>query len=451
MFFGQQQSDELASDPPRKGGYSGRFDILSRETADDDDGEWIVQDNKRRRRSTGGTFNSKSLKELNIGQAITKAEFKAMSTDDKLVTLFELMSSLGTIDARMTTVENNVHNINKHVSSHTNRLKLLEYKSIDSEARNRRNNLIFRGISETNENEDCETIIHGFLRDRLGLDFIPVIQRAHRLGNPRGRRRFMRGSIRGQSQPPRPIIACFRDYGDIEVILGNATKLKDTQFGINKDFPKEIIEARSKLWPFYKAERAKNPGASVYIGFPAKLVVRGSVIKDEFPDWYNVLRGSKCNTDSEVINTSPAPEPNTHQSSAQLPSFNTSHTSETDDDMRDMEIEIEHPDTEPDEPAKQVNGASPTNTTLAVTCDKNSPSSISSASANNQTSQHSEYDEAMVRLSGHLSKIGKAQSKKPTVDTRTRASSVPARSRKKQAVISEGNDPPITRNAKAKD
>ena len=50
---------------------------------------------------------------MNVGQNITKAEFKAMSTDDKLVTLFELMSSVGTIDARMTTVENNVYNMNK--------------------------------------------------------------------------------------------------------------------------------------------------------------------------------------------------------------------------------------------------------------------------------------------------------------------------------------------------
>ena len=241
-----------------------------------------------------------------------------------------------------------------------NRLKLLEYKSIDSKARNRRNNLIFRGIPETNENENCESIIHNFVRDRLGLDIIPVIQRAHRLGNPRRQRRFMRGNIRDQSQPPRPIISCFRDYGDIEVILGNATKLKNTLFGINKDFPKEIIEARSKLWPLYKAERAKNPDASVYIGFPAKLVVRGSGIKDEFPDWYIVLRGSRCKTDLKVTNTSPSPESNTHQSSAQLPSFNSTHTSETNDDLCDMEIESEHLDTDQDEPAGQVNGESPT-------------------------------------------------------------------------------------------
>ena len=64
------------------------------------------------------------------------------------------------------------------------------------------------------------------------------------------------------------------------MIIGAANKLKNTPYGINKDFPKEITSARSQLWPLYKTERAKNTDASVYIGFPAKLVVRGRVV------WY---------------------------------------------------------------------------------------------------------------------------------------------------------------------
>ena len=36
------------------------------------------------------------------------------------------------------------------------RLKLLEYKSIDAEARNRRHNLILRGFPDTLGEEDCE-------------------------------------------------------------------------------------------------------------------------------------------------------------------------------------------------------------------------------------------------------------------------------------------------------
>ena len=72
-------------------------------------------------------------------------EFKAMSTDEKLVKLFELMTTTNAMNARVISLENNVQKVNRHVSSNTDRLKLLEYKSIDSEARNRRNNLVFRG------------------------------------------------------------------------------------------------------------------------------------------------------------------------------------------------------------------------------------------------------------------------------------------------------------------
>ena len=80
------------------------------------------------------------------------------------------------------------------------------------------------------------------------------------------------------------------------MIIGAANKLKNTPYGINKDLPKEITSARSQLWPLYKTERAKNPDASVYIGFPAKLVARGRLVKDLFPDWFTVLRDSRCET-----------------------------------------------------------------------------------------------------------------------------------------------------------
>ena len=71
----------------------------------------------------------------------------------------------------------------------------------------------------------------------------------------------------------RPIIVNFRDYEDVEIILENAKKLKGTNFGINRDYPKEIVSARSKLWPEYKKAREENSKGDVYIGYPAKLIV----------------------------------------------------------------------------------------------------------------------------------------------------------------------------------
>ena len=146
----------------RIGGHSGRFDILANELSDDDAGR-IDKRSKRRRRSTGGTFNNntgdsfaESAGRSNLLQSVTTTEFKAMSADDKLVTLFELMSSVGNVKARVVSVENRVTTIDKQITTNANRLKLLEYKSIDAEARNRRNNLIFRGIDETMNEDDDE-------------------------------------------------------------------------------------------------------------------------------------------------------------------------------------------------------------------------------------------------------------------------------------------------------
>ena len=49
------------------------------------------------------------------------------------------------------------------------RVDVLAYKSIDSEGRQRRNNLIFYGIEE-GYNENCSDVLSTFLGDKLSLD-----------------------------------------------------------------------------------------------------------------------------------------------------------------------------------------------------------------------------------------------------------------------------------------
>ena len=156
--------------------------------------------------------------------------------------------------------------------------------------RSRRNNLIFRGFSEVVGNDDCVSIIQNFLSDQLDMQDV-TIQRAHRLGSLRGS--GIRPGYVGQRRKNRPIIVCFRDYKDVQEILAKAHTLQGTEFGINRDYPDEIVKARSRLWGDYKAEKPKYPRGKVYIGFPAKLVVAGEVVRDEFPDWQGVLKGSR--------------------------------------------------------------------------------------------------------------------------------------------------------------
>ena len=64
------------------------------------------------------------------------------------------------------------------LNSYNDRLKLLEYKSIYIEARSWRNNILFRGIPKSSD-EDCKRVFLNILEDKLGVDKLLVIERAH--------------------------------------------------------------------------------------------------------------------------------------------------------------------------------------------------------------------------------------------------------------------------------
>lgn len=211
----------------------------------------------------------------------SKDEFKSLSTDGKLVTLFDMMWHVRGLSLR---VDRSVHRDRQHIDENTRRIKVLEYKSIDAEARSRRNNLIFRGVAESSDAyENCEQQIKTLLRDKLEVDPDScVIQRAHRLGR----------KIRGATGA-RPLIVCFRDYSSIDAILQSAHKLRNTRVSVNRDYPAEISTARSKLWPSFKDAKRNNPRGSVKLVYPAKLIVNGRVEQDEFPDWNDIMSGRR--------------------------------------------------------------------------------------------------------------------------------------------------------------
>lgn len=169
--------------------------------------------------------------------------------------------------------------IGQQIDAHTCRLTLLEYKSVDLEARSRRNNLIFGGIAE-DRNENCIRTIQTFVKDHLNIEYSPTISRAHRLG------RYDRNSTR-------PIIVCFVDSCDTEYIISVANRLKGTDYHINRDFPQEITNARRTLWPIYKDLRKNYPNSKISIVYPAKIIKDGSVYADMFPQWSLAMQGSR--------------------------------------------------------------------------------------------------------------------------------------------------------------
>lgn len=233
---------------------------------ENEDGGWRTQLRKRRRKETG---------------SVDIETFSVMTTDEKLLALFSKLSAVenkqSSFNMIMAPTHEKVEILEDCVNIQARKLKMLSYRSLDLEARSRRNNMIFRGLADGN-NENCTELIVNFLKDEMQVDVsAEQIVRAHRLGSlARSRAKYM--------VTRRPLIVAFRDYAVIELIMGSAKCLKGTFFRIERDYPTEIADARQRLWPKCKAERVKYPRSRVSIVYPAKLVRNGKTIVDEFPD-----------------------------------------------------------------------------------------------------------------------------------------------------------------------
>lgn len=227
-------------------------------------------------------------KRANTG-SVDSDTFSSLTSDEKLGVIFNKLINIEHKQTQLETLERSLNStrvvlsdMGSELDIHTKMLKVLNYKSLDLESRNRRKNLIFRGLFE-NINENCRELIYEFLEDQLQLsdakDSI-VIDRAHRVGK-RKTRAFAR----------RPIIVALRDFEDTEQILSRGYLLKGSRFGIDRDYPMEINRARGLLWN--RCKELKRAGKNVTLQYPAKLVLDGKVIENAFPDWYDSLKGHR--------------------------------------------------------------------------------------------------------------------------------------------------------------
>lgn len=149
-------------------------------------------------------------------------------------------------------------------------------KMVDLEARSRRNNLIFYGIPETEE-ENCEDKLIQFLKEKLKVEISPTaVQRAHRLGKPRSR-----NNIGNLAFTPRPMIVLFSDFKQKEMIRKQRFELQ-RPFGISEDLPIEIRRARKSLENVIKD--LKSQGKKVAIIYPCRLLINGQIDKTTHVD-----------------------------------------------------------------------------------------------------------------------------------------------------------------------
>ncbi|CAG2195334.1 unnamed protein product [Mytilus edulis] len=136
----------------------------------------------------------------------------------------------------------------------------LNERQLDLQTRSMRENLIFTGIpmyDESEQSEETEKIIENFMTVELKMETLPKFHRAHRFGkkftekNPDGSIKFV----------TKPIVCRFVNFKQRELVRKAARELKDTKYGINEQFPKEINDRRKALWPHFQEARRQRKKA----------------------------------------------------------------------------------------------------------------------------------------------------------------------------------------------
>ena len=232
---------------------------------------------KRKKLSSGGSSDVANMNELKEEVKNIKEFLKKI--DGKLECLAELKEEISsvaknvekiwqkveTIEKRCDRMEEKVNRLEESDKKCQDMLRKLEERSIDLEARSRRNNLMFYGVRE-GEKEDCEVVIKRILSDSCQIRDV-VIERAHRTG-------------KGSPGNPRPIIVKFLDF-NAKMRVQKAKRRLPQQVRVGDDLPWAVREAQRKLVPECKA--AREEGKHAYVAYPARLVIEGREVGTERP------------------------------------------------------------------------------------------------------------------------------------------------------------------------
>lgn len=167
-------------------------------------------------------------------------------------------------------------------------------KLLQQESQNRKNNLIFRGVEESNgASEDTEEKIYEILEKDMKLKNARqiMIEYAYRIYTKK------EGLVR-------PIIVKFLSLKHRQTVLLNRTKVADKNLGIFEDYPAEITANRQQLWPIFKAAKGMSEFTSVRLKLD-KLYVNGKLFTtdnlNELPPSLHAEKRATKFTDQTVV------------------------------------------------------------------------------------------------------------------------------------------------------
>ena len=173
----------------------------------------------------------------------------------------------------MKTAKDDLKDVQKTCNQLERDSKTMKEKMVDLESRSMRENLMFYGIPEGGDGENCDELVKNVCKDVLKLtdsDRI-LFDRVHRVG----------AKTRTKA---RPIVAKFHYYHERETVRKRAFEYSDVlkldNKGISAQLPKQLRDARKPLYPAMK--RAKEEGKNVrFVG--NKLYIEGEEYVEPTP------------------------------------------------------------------------------------------------------------------------------------------------------------------------
>lgn len=172
-------------------------------------------------------------------------------------------------------LQTTVQNLTTQLTTITTENKAIKESILDLQARSMRDNLIFSGIPEA-DTDTPEKFVQDFMITQLKIHPETAknitFHRVHRLG----------GKKVGNNRP-RPIVAKFEHYKHKELVQKQGRQLKGTNFGMNDQYPREILDRRKRLFPIRKQLISEGKKATISVD---KLYVNGQLYRDrEVTPW----------------------------------------------------------------------------------------------------------------------------------------------------------------------
>lgn len=168
-----------------------------------------------------------------------------------------------------------IDELKKEVKDLKDQKSSMKQQLLEIQMEQMKENLMIYGIEEelNPKTEKCEDKVKAFVENRLEIVLDDSdINKAYRIG---------KRDNTPQNDGPRknrPFVVKLKNQRVKEMIKKAAPKLKGTRYGIGDQFPKEVADARKKLFPVLR--RAKGQGKQAYIKYD-KLYIDGRIYVGE--------------------------------------------------------------------------------------------------------------------------------------------------------------------------